>query len=249
MFLVPPSLLAKSKRHLGLGASRCEHASARDHGTRLLASNLTTTTRQRRRSQLSCFWQPLQKLVERNRIVAHAHAGSVVDRVGNGRTDPANTKLADALGFHRRRSRIDLIKEDHLLVRDIRVYWHFVAGEIMIDKKTEALVDHQFLHQRRADAHRHRPDHLAARRLRIENAAGGAYREHPAHPYLGGGGIDANLDETDPISSPMKAKGVGELGICGVAAAVANAVYNATGVRVRDYPITLDKLIAGMPVA
>ena len=51
------------------------------------------------------------------------------------------------------------------------------------------------------------------------------------------------LDETDPMSSPMKAKGVGELGICGVAAAVANAIYNATGVRVRDYPITLDKLL------
>ncbi|MBC7697315.1 MAG: xanthine dehydrogenase family protein molybdopterin-binding subunit [Bacteroidia bacterium] len=55
------------------------------------------------------------------------------------------------------------------------------------------------------------------------------------------------LDETDSISSPMKAKGVGELGICGVAAAIANAVYNATGVRVRDYPITLDKLIDKMP--
>jgi xanthine dehydrogenase YagR molybdenum-binding subunit len=51
------------------------------------------------------------------------------------------------------------------------------------------------------------------------------------------------LDETDPLSSPMKAKGVAELGICGVAAAVANAVYNATGVRVRDYPVTLDKLL------
>lgn len=55
------------------------------------------------------------------------------------------------------------------------------------------------------------------------------------------------LDETDPVSSPMKAKGVGELGICGVAAAVANAIYNATGVRVRDYPITLDKLIERLP--
>ncbi|MDB6119223.1 MAG: aldehyde oxidase and xanthine dehydrogenase molybdopterin binding [Verrucomicrobiaceae bacterium] len=55
------------------------------------------------------------------------------------------------------------------------------------------------------------------------------------------------LDETDPISSPMKAKGVAELGICGVAAAVANAIYNATGVRVRDYPITLDKLLDGLP--
>jgi xanthine dehydrogenase YagR molybdenum-binding subunit len=51
------------------------------------------------------------------------------------------------------------------------------------------------------------------------------------------------LDETDPISSPMKAKGVGELGICGVGAAIANAIYNATGARVRDYPVTLDKLL------
>jgi xanthine dehydrogenase YagR molybdenum-binding subunit len=55
------------------------------------------------------------------------------------------------------------------------------------------------------------------------------------------------LDEADPVSSPMKAKGVAELGICGVAAAVANAIYNATGVRVRDYPITLDKLLAKLP--
>ena len=55
------------------------------------------------------------------------------------------------------------------------------------------------------------------------------------------------LDETDPISSPMKAKGVGELGICGVAAAVANAIYNATGVRVRDYPVTLDKHLDRLP--
>jgi xanthine dehydrogenase YagR molybdenum-binding subunit len=57
------------------------------------------------------------------------------------------------------------------------------------------------------------------------------------------------LDEADPISSPMKAKGVGELGICGVGGAVANAVYNSTGVRVRHYPITLDKLLSRMPEA
>jgi len=55
------------------------------------------------------------------------------------------------------------------------------------------------------------------------------------------------LDETDPMSSPMKAKGVGELGICGVSAAIANAVYNATGIRVREYPITLDKLLDKLP--
>jgi xanthine dehydrogenase YagR molybdenum-binding subunit len=55
------------------------------------------------------------------------------------------------------------------------------------------------------------------------------------------------LDETDAMSSPMKAKGVGELGLCGVAAAIANAVHHATGVRVRNYPVTLDKLLGAMP--
>ena len=55
------------------------------------------------------------------------------------------------------------------------------------------------------------------------------------------------LDETDPTTSPMKAKGVGELGLCGVAAALSNAVHNATGVRIRDYPVTLDKLLRDMP--
>ncbi|MEE2740453.1 MAG: aldehyde oxidoreductase molybdenum-binding subunit PaoC [Pseudomonadota bacterium] len=51
------------------------------------------------------------------------------------------------------------------------------------------------------------------------------------------------VDELDDKSSPMKAKGVGELGICGAGAAVANAIYNATGIRLRDYPLTIDKLL------
>lgn len=55
------------------------------------------------------------------------------------------------------------------------------------------------------------------------------------------------LDELDPTISPLKAKGVGELGISGVAPAIANAVYNATGVRVREYPITLDKHLDRLP--
>lgn len=53
------------------------------------------------------------------------------------------------------------------------------------------------------------------------------------------------IEELDDASSPLRAKGLGELGISGVGAAVANAVYNATGVRVRDFPITLDKILAG----
>ncbi|MDB5817248.1 MAG: xanthine dehydrogenase, partial [Rhizobacter sp.] len=54
------------------------------------------------------------------------------------------------------------------------------------------------------------------------------------------------LTEIDDKTNPLKIKGVGELGICGAGAAVANAVYNACGVRIRDYPLTLDKVMAGM---
>ncbi|MCH4811990.1 aldehyde oxidoreductase molybdenum-binding subunit PaoC [Vreelandella neptunia] len=57
------------------------------------------------------------------------------------------------------------------------------------------------------------------------------------------------LDTTDAASSPLKAKGVGELGICGVAAAIGNAIYNATGVRIREYPMTLDRIIEQLPAA
>jgi xanthine dehydrogenase YagR molybdenum-binding subunit len=53
----------------------------------------------------------------------------------------------------------------------------------------------------------------------------------------------AFVDENDTAVNELGAKGVGEIGICGVAAAIANAVYDATGKRVRDLPITLDKLV------
>lgn len=57
------------------------------------------------------------------------------------------------------------------------------------------------------------------------------------------------LPERDIHANPIHAKGIGELGICGAGAAIANAIYNATGVRVRDFPITLDKLLPGLPAA
>jgi xanthine dehydrogenase YagR molybdenum-binding subunit len=60
--------------------------------------------------------------------------------------------------------------------------------------------------------------------------------------------IDAILlDGSDDKANPLGVKGLGELGICGAGAAVANAVFNATGVRVREFPITLDKVLAGLP--
>ncbi|GAA3764872.1 xanthine dehydrogenase YagR molybdenum-binding subunit [Spinactinospora alkalitolerans] len=51
------------------------------------------------------------------------------------------------------------------------------------------------------------------------------------------------IDEEDPHVNPMGAKGIGEIGIVGTAAAVANAAHHATGVRVRDLPITLDAFV------
>ncbi len=53
------------------------------------------------------------------------------------------------------------------------------------------------------------------------------------------------LPELDDKANPLKSKGIGELGICGAGAAIANAVHNATGLRIRDYPLTLDKILAG----
>ncbi|HEX8486711.1 molybdopterin cofactor-binding domain-containing protein [Sphingomonas sp.] len=55
------------------------------------------------------------------------------------------------------------------------------------------------------------------------------------------------VEEIDASANPVGAKGVDELGISGAGAAVANAIYNACGVRVRDFPATLDKLLPGLP--
>lgn len=55
------------------------------------------------------------------------------------------------------------------------------------------------------------------------------------------------LEERDEWANPIQSKGVGELGISGAGAAVTNAIFNATGVRVRDYPATLDKIIPDLP--
>jgi xanthine dehydrogenase YagR molybdenum-binding subunit len=55
------------------------------------------------------------------------------------------------------------------------------------------------------------------------------------------------LDEHDPFVNPMGSKGIGEIGIVGAPAAIVNAIHHATGVRVRDLPVTLDRLLAALP--
>lgn len=62
--------------------------------------------------------------------------------------------------------------------------------------------------------------------------------------------IDAIVvDETEDKMNPLGMKGLGEVGIVGAGAAVSNAVFNATGVRVREFPVTLDKLLPQLPPA
>jgi len=57
---------------------------------------------------------------------------------------------------------------------------------------------------------------------------------------------NVRLDEADPHGSPLGSKGIGELGICGAGAAIMNAIHNATGARIRDFPATPDKLLAAL---
>ncbi|OLP53651.1 aldehyde oxidase [Rhizobium rhizosphaerae] len=66
----------------------------------------------------------------------------------------------------------------------------------------------------------------------------------PAHADIHD--IDVHfVQEFDNKASPIGVKGLGEIGICGVAAAVANAIFHATGIRIRHLPITIDKILAG----
>lgn len=69
----------------------------------------------------------------------------------------------------------------------------------------------------------------------------------PVHADLPPGIEAIFLPELDERSNPLKSKGIGELGICGAGAAIANAIYNACGARIRSYPITLDKVLASLP--
>jgi xanthine dehydrogenase YagR molybdenum-binding subunit len=51
-------------------------------------------------------------------------------------------------------------------------------------------------------------------------------------------------DEHDRYANPLGARGIGELAACGIAGAIANAVFHATGVRVRDFPISIERVLS-----
>ena len=88
---------------------------------------------------------------------------------------------------------------------------------------------------------------LDAQRGRILNANLADYHV-PTHADVREIDVDV-VPENDTHFNPLGARGIGEIGITGVAAALANAVFNATGVRVRDLPITLDKILGGSAVS
>ena len=76
---------------------------------------------------------------------------------------------------------------------------------------------------------------------RIVNASLGDYLV-PVHADMGNIEVEV-IPEQDPYVNPLGVKGVGELGMAGVAPAIANAVYHATGIRIRQLPITMEKLL------
>jgi xanthine dehydrogenase YagR molybdenum-binding subunit len=88
----------------------------------------------------------------------------------------------------------------------------------------------------------------------VVDARTGAFVTHDLATYLVPVNADIPeieaicLDGFDDKANMLGAKGLGEIGNCGANAAVANAVFNATGVRVRDFPITVEKLLPGLPL-
>ncbi|WP_336030039.1 xanthine dehydrogenase family protein molybdopterin-binding subunit [Geodermatophilus sp. FMUSA9-8] len=83
---------------------------------------------------------------------------------------------------------------------------------------------------------------------RIGQVANHDFAEYHVTVNADVGDVQAHwLDEEDPYVNVMGAKGIGEIGIVGTAAAVSNAVWHATGVRVRELPVTLDRLLPALP--
>ena len=87
----------------------------------------------------------------------------------------------------------------------------------------------------------HEDTYVDQRNGRIANANYAEYRV-PVNADIGDIDVSA-IDAPDPIVDSLGARGIGEIGITGTGAAVANAIFHATGKRVRDLPITPDKLL------
>ena len=159
-----------------------------------------------------------------------------------GRADAAPGPEKDAYSMHAFGAQFAMVRVDPELgtVRLVKQIAAFASGRIINAKTARSQylggmvfgVGMALLEESRADD----------RTGRFMNANLGEYLV-PVHADMGT--MDALLvEEDDPHVNPIGVKGIGEIGIVGAAAAIANAVYHATGKRIRDLPITPDKLLA-----
>jgi hypothetical protein len=94
-----------------------------------------------------CIWQPTGRRRAALLWDTHGHGRQwhFVDRVGDRCAHTTDAELADARGFHRRRDRVGLVQEDHVLVRDVGMDWRLVAREVVVDEEASPRVDGEFI--------------------------------------------------------------------------------------------------------
>lgn len=163
-----------------------------------------------------------------------------MEATGEIKPGAMNTKFSQqAYGAHFAEVGVD---QDTGEVRLRRMLGVFAAGRILNEKTAKSQATGAMIWGVGAALHEHAV--IDPRYGYFVNHDLGEYHV-PAHADIPT--IEAHfLQEIDDKTNPLKIKGVGELGICGAGAAIANAVYNACGVRVREFPITLDKIIAAL---
>ena len=163
-----------------------------------------------------------------------------MEATGEIKPGAMNTKFSQqAYGAHFAEVGVD---QDTGEVRLRRMLGVFAAGRILNEKTAKSQATGAMIWGVGAALHEHAV--IDPRYGYFVNHDLGEYHV-PAHADIPA--IEAHfLQEIDDKTNPLKIKGVGELGICGAGAAIANAVYNACGVRVREFPITLDKIIAAL---
>src|SRR3546814_20655703 len=105
-------------------------------------------------------------------IVPHSNASCVVYRIRNGRSHPANAKLAHSLSFHWGRNRIGFFQKDHILVRDIRMDRPLISRKVMVDEIHNTLVNDRSFHTSGAPAQGTRPHAHASPGLGVGKTAG-----------------------------------------------------------------------------
>src|SRR5215831_14656168 len=135
------------------------------------------------------------QLVERDRQIAHAFSGRMIDRIRHGRRGADDADFADAFDTERIDLVILLFDEDDVDRVHVRIHRHVIVGEIMAHEAPEPVIGDGLLMQRHADAADDGAENLAARELRVEDAAGRHRADHARDPDDAKLFIDLDLGE------------------------------------------------------